>query len=333
MSDCKDLLIEIGTEELPPKALGRLADAFHQGFKEGLDGLGLSYQAIDQFATPRRLALRVNALQSVQSDKAIERKGPAVQAAFDDDGNPTKAAQGFARSCGVEVGELEQVEGAKGAWLVFRSTRKGEETANLVPELLKKALARLPIPKYMRWGDLNEEFVRPVHWLVVLFGDQVIDTTLFGVTAGNQSRGHRFHRPQSITIASPASYQESLREQGMVVADFNERRALVERQVIAAAEAAGGRAEIDPDLLDEVTALVEWPSAVVGTFEERFLAVPAEALVSAMKGHQKYFHMVDGEGRLLPNFITKALQPFRSILSHIFSFFSITPKLLGVLIR
>jgi glycyl-tRNA synthetase beta chain len=250
------------------------------------------------------LAVLVKNLDECQSDKEVERRGPAVAAAFDDDGNPTKATQGFARSCGVEPDALETMETDKGAWLVYRSTQSGQSSAELIPAILNESLHKLPIPKRMRWGDLDAEFVRPVHWVVLLFGDEVIDTKVLSVRSGRDTYGHRFHHPAPIYLGEPAAYAPILETTGRVMADFTKRREAIRAQVMEVAEEAGGKAVIDDDLLDEVTGLVEWPLAVVGSFEDRFLEVPPECLISAMKGHQKYFHMVDGNGKLMPNFIT-----------------------------
>ncbi len=300
----QDLLIEIGTEELPPKALKKLSDAFTNGIIDGLKEADLGHGEVTAYCTPRRMAVLVRGLAAAQADKAVERRGPAVQAAFDEDGNPTKATEGFARSCGASVDELEKLETDKGAWLVFRTTQQGQPTAELVPAIVEASLNKLPIPKRMRWGDLDAEFVRPVHWLVLLFGDEVIEAEILSVKSGRESRGHRFHHPEPIYIAEPATYAPMLESEGRVMADYGARREAIRGLVMEAAEKAGGRAVIDEALLDEVTGLVEWPVPVVGNFEERFLAVPAECLISAMKEHQKYFHMVDADGALMPNFIT-----------------------------
>jgi len=302
--DSRDLLIEIGTEELPPKALKKLSDAFTKGIVDGLKGAQLNFGEVNGYATPRRLAVLIHGLDVAQPDSNVEKKGPAVKAAFDSDGNPTKALEGFSRSCGITPDQLERIETPKGEWLVFREQQQGEQTAQLIPDIIKESLNKLPIPKRMRWGALSSEFVRPVHWLIVLFGDEVIDTEILSQRSGRITRGHRFHCPEPITIDSPASYVETLREQGKVIADYAERKSLIEQQVIAAASEIGGEAVIDPKLLDEVTGLVEWPTAVVGSFDEKFLEVPPECLISAMKGHQKYFHVLDHSKRLLPNFIT-----------------------------
>jgi glycyl-tRNA synthetase beta chain len=306
MPETRDLLIEIGTEELPPKALSALALAFEQGIRAGLEKAGWSNAALHPFATPRRLALRVENLPERQADRRVERRGPALSAAFDATGNPTKAAEGFARSCGVTVAELQRQETDKGVWLVHLSTEPGAATADLIPDLVETALAGLPIPKRMRWGDRDDEFVRPVHWLILLFGDEVVPATLMGVPAGRETRGHRFHHPQPIRLNTPADYVRQLADPGRVIADFAERRAAIRAQTEAVATKLGGQAVIKPELLDEVTALVEWPVALAGNFDRRFLQVPAEALISTMQDHQRYFPVVDGHGRLLPHFITIA---------------------------
>lgn len=304
MSNKRDLLIEIGTEELPPKALLKLSSAFTHGITDGLQKAELDFGQVESFAAPRRLAVLIKALDDSQADKEVERRGPALTAAFDNDGNPTKATEGFARSCGVTPNDLAQMETDKGAWLIFRSTQSGQPTANLIPEILNDALHKLPIPKRMRWGNLDAEFVRPVHWVVLLFGDEVIDADVLSVKSGRDTFGHRFHHPAPIYLGEPAAYAPLLETTGRVMADFAKRREAIRAQVMEVAEQAGGKAVIDDDLLDEVTGLVEWPLAVLGSFEERFLEVPPECLISAMKGHQKYFHMVDANGKLMPNFIT-----------------------------
>ncbi len=305
-TDTRDLLIEIGTEELPPKALSSLALAFEQGIRAGLEQAGLASDAIRRFATPRRLAVVVDKLPVRQTDRRLERRGPALSAAFGPDWTPTKAAEGFARSCGVSVADLQKQETDKGAWLVHVSVEPGAATAELIPGIVLAALAGLPIPKRMRWGDRDDEFVRPVHWVVLLFGDEIIPATIMGVQTGRETRGHRFHCPQPIRVASPADYARQLASEGKVIADFAERRAAVRAQAEAIAAELRGVAVIKPELLDEVTALVEWPVALAGNFERRFLDVPAEALVSTMQDNQRYFPVVDERGRLLPHFITIA---------------------------
>ncbi|WHI44832.1 glycine--tRNA ligase subunit beta [Microbulbifer sp. TRSA001] len=300
----QDFLVELGTEELPPKALHKLMSAFADGITQGLKGAELSFGEVKAYAAPRRLAVAVFGLADKQQDKQIEKLGPAVKAAFDKEGKPSKAAEGFARSNGVDVEELGRKETDKGERLAFISEQKGAETESLLAGIVEKALAQLPIPKRMRWGARREEFVRPVHWLVMLFGNKVVNGEVLGLKAGNTSRGHRFHCNRELEIHSAHDYAQVLREPGYVMADFAERREAIRAQVIAEANNVNGEAVIDDDLLDEVTALVEWPVALTGRFEERFLEVPAEALISSMKEHQKYFHVVDEDGQLLPFFIT-----------------------------
>ncbi len=304
MAAC-DFLVELGTEELPPKALKKLSTAFVDGIVSELAARNIAFGEVKAYAAPRRLGLLIKDLADQQPDQPFERKGPAVKAAFDAEGKPTKAAQGFASSCGVSVDALETVEEGKGAWLLYRTIKKGEATTALLPSLVQKSLDQLPIPKRMRWGAKRVEFVRPAHWLVMLYGDDVIDCEILGLQSANLSRGHRFHCNQDVVIESPASYAENLRS-AYVVADFAERRQQIRAQVEAQAQQLGATAVIDEDLLDEVTALNEWPVALTGRFEERFLEVPAEALISTMKENQKYFHLVDDKQQLLPNFITIA---------------------------
>jgi len=306
MSDTRDLLIEIGTEELPPKALRRLSLAFADEMAKGLEGASIEPEKIHVYATPRRLALLLKALPTAQSDRETTRRGPAVAAAFDDEGCATQAAIGFAKSCGVEVEELDQLETKKGSWLSFRAIEKGQPTAALIPDLVSRALAALPIPKRMRWGDRDDEFVRPVHWVVLLFGDEVIDATILGIKAGRSTHGHRFHHPEAIYLAEPEAYLPILETEGHVLADYAARQEAIRAQVIEQANTLGGEAIVDDELLNEVTALVEWPVAISGRFDEAFLEVPSEALISSMQDHQKYFPVVDAEGKLLPYFITVA---------------------------
>ncbi len=301
--DRRDLLLEIGTEELPPRGLRHLSEALAASFGAGLERLGLCHEGILPYASPRRLALRVRALEAVRRGGETVRRGPALAAAFDGDGMPTQAAHGFARSCGVAVEALETLRSEKGAWLVYRSREPDQPVAELLPALVTESLAALPIGRRMRWGDLDESFVRPVHWLVLLFGDEVVPLSLFGIEAGRETRGHRFHHPEPLPLPSPAVYEERLAVQGRVLADFARRMAVVRDQVEETARQAGGRAVIDEALLAEVTGMVEWPVALAGRFDEQFLDVPPEALVSAMKGHQKYFHVVDEAGTLLPVFV------------------------------
>jgi glycyl-tRNA synthetase beta chain len=302
----RDLLIEIGTEELPPKALKKLSEAFGAGIAEGLKAADLAHDSLTLYASPRRLAVLVKNLVEGQADKTVEKRGPALTAAFDEEGNPSRAAEGFARSCGVAIDQLEHMETDKGAWLVYRAEQAGQPTAALIPEIVITALDKLPIPKRMRWGDLDAQFVRPVQWVVLLFGDEVVDAEILSVKAGRETRGHRFHHPDTLYLGEPEAYAPLLETEGHVVADFAARREAVRAQVLEAGTRLGGQAVIDDDLLDEVTAMVEWPHAIAGNFEERYLDVPAEALILTMKSNQKYFHVVDAQGKLLPHFITVA---------------------------
>lgn len=299
----KDLLIEIGTEELPPKALSQLSKAFTDGIVKGLQEARLNMGAVTSFATPRRLAVIIKEVDTQQEDQLIERKGPAVQAAFDADGNPSKAIQGFARSCGVEVADLQKQETDKGAWFVFQQQEKGKQTSELLANIISASLNKLPTPKRMRWGDKDVEFVRPVHWLVVLLGEDIVDLEVMDLQAGRETRGHRFHQQGPITIDSANSYESQLKK-GYVIANFAKRRDLVSQGAESAANTLGGAVVIDPGLLDEVTALVEWPVAVAGNFEERFLDVPQECLITTMEDNQKYFAVVGADGKLMPHFIT-----------------------------
>jgi len=302
----KDLLIEIGTEELPPKALRQLATVFAGEIGRGLDERDLKHGRVRWYATPRRLAVTVDRTALRQDDHEQIRRGPALGAAYDDGGAPTKAAEGFARSCNTEVGKLEVLETDKGSWLMHRRLEPGRDTAELLPAIIDGALAKLPIPRRMRWGAGEAAFVRPVHWIVVLLGRDTVPCRLLDTDSGNASRGHRFHHPGPLRILSAATYAKKLKEKGHVIADFDERRALIREQAEAAAEKIGGRALIDDALLDEVTALVEWPAAITGSFDETFLELPREVLIATMQGHQKYFPVTDPSGRLDRHFITIA---------------------------
>lgn len=303
--DKRYLLIELGSEELPPKALRKLMDAFRDGIREGLQQHGLQHAGIKGFASPRRLAVKVDHLDAQQADQAVEKRGPALNAAYDAAGNPSKAAEGFARSCGVAFDALETLETEKGAWLVYRSTQKGQALASLLPGIIDNALTKLPIPKRMRWGAHKVQFVRPVHWLVVLFGDDVIPCRVLGQTAGRTTRGHRFHAPAPIELKDAGDYVDALKL-ARVIVDFDERRATIEKAVAQAATQHHAHAKVEPDLLEEVTALVEWPAPLVGQFDAAFLQVPQEALISTMEGNQKYFPLLDSQGKLLNRFITIA---------------------------
>jgi len=306
MSKTQNLLIEVGTEELPPKSLKKLATAFKEEVSKSLNEQELKFSDCLWYATPRRLSILINDLETTQEDKEQQRRGPAVSAAFDEDGKPTRATEGFAKSCGIEVDQLERLETDKGSWLAFNVKLKGKETTELIPEIIESALGRLPIAKRMRWGDSDVEFVRPIKWLLILFGNVPIDCEIMGVRSGKESYGHRFHHPDSITIKDPASYLETLKQKAYVLADYDVRRNLIETQVKEIAKSNNGQAVIDSDLLDEVTSLVEWPVSFSGEFNSDFLKLPKEVLISSMQDHQKYFPVIDKQGNLLPCFISVA---------------------------
>jgi glycyl-tRNA synthetase beta chain len=302
----RDFLVEIGTEELPPKSLLALAGAFSEAVGKGLDEVGLAHGNVESFATPRRLAVRVRRLIERQPDRAIEKRGPPVRAAFDPNGEPTTAAVAFARGCGVTVDSLQRVETPKGEWLVHRGIEPGASTNALLPHIVQGALDALPIARRMRWGTGDAEFVRPVHWVVMLFGKEVIETRILGVAAGQLTYGHRFMAPKPIRLSSPGVYESVLRARGRVLVDIHERRETVRQGVVAAASQVDGIAVIDTALLDEVTALVEWPVPLTGQFARRYLELPAEVPIATMQDHQRYFPVTDRDGRLLPAFVAVA---------------------------
>ncbi|KOE64950.1 glycine--tRNA ligase subunit beta [Aggregatibacter actinomycetemcomitans] len=304
----QNFLVEIGTEELPPKALKTLATAFADNVQAELNQAGLAFENIEWFAAPRRLAVKVLALATQQPSKEIEKRGPAVSAAFDAEGNPTKAAEGWARGCGITVDQAERLASDKGEWLVHRAKIEGQPTKNLLADIVANALAKLPIPKPMRWADKTVQFIRPVHTVTMLLGDELIEGEILGVASGRTIRGHRFLGEREFEIQYADQYPQLLREKGSVVADFNERKAEILAKSQAKATALGGVADIEESLLEEVTSLVEYPNVLAAKFEERFLDVPAEALVYTMKGDQKYFPLYekiegDKDGKLLPHFI------------------------------
>ncbi len=306
MINTNDLLIEIGTEELPPKALLSLSNAFSESVAIGFKKAALEAEEVISYAAPRRLAVLLKGLAEKQQDQLLERRGPAIAAAFDGEGNPSKAAQGFARSCGVAVNELDRMKTDKGEWLVFKKEVAGQSVAELVGDIVNQSLASLPIPKRMRWGASEIEFVRPVHWVVILFGQQVIAEKIMNLTASNQTFGHRFHAPQAIALENATDYADILEQKGYVIAEFSKRREVVRQQAESAAQALGATAKIENSLLDEVTALIEWPIAITGNFDKKFLDIPQECLISSMQDHQKYFPIVNKNGELLPHFITIA---------------------------
>ncbi|TDR51817.1 glycyl-tRNA synthetase beta chain [Halomonas ventosae] len=298
------LLVELGVEELPPGAIDDLSDALAEGIRRGLVEADIDFGEVLAHGGPRRLAVQVRELADKQPDREVERRGPALAAAFKE-GQPTRAAEGFARSCGVGVDDLIHLETDKGTWLGYREQQQGEATTALLPAIVEKAIGALPVPKNMRWGASRVEFSRPVHWLVMLYGDEVVEASALGLQAGRTTRGHRFHAPAPIELAHAEDYLDAL-EQAWVLADRDRRRERIREQVLAEAEVQEATAVIDEELLIEVSGLVEWPVALTGSFDERFLAVPAECLISSMKANQKYFHLLDHEGRLKPLFITIA---------------------------
>ncbi len=300
------LLVEIGTEELPPRALRGLSEAFLGALCASLEAERLSFGEATPYATPRRLAVHVAAVARTQPSRGIERRGPRLDIAFDAAGNPTPAALGFARSCGVSVAELEPLETERGAWLAYRGTRAGTEAAALLPGIVAGALERLPLPRRMRWSDREVEFIRPVHWAVLLLGEDVIEAELLGARTGRATRGHRFHHPEPIPLDHPDAYAGTLARTGRVIPDFEARMASIRVQASEAAAVAGGRVDADEALLEEVAALVEWPVALLGDFDPEFLALPDPVLGATMKGHQRYFPVRDSQGRLLAHFVAVA---------------------------
>lgn len=301
-----DFLVELGTEELPPKALKTLISAFRENIEASLTAEELTFAAIKAFAAPRRLAILVENLASETPSKELVVWGPPAAIAFDDEGKPTKAALAFAEKNSIAASSLKAESDGKVEKLIARISTQGKKTIELLPEIVTDALAKLPVAKRMKWGAKREEFVRPAHWLVMLYGSEIVKANILGLHAGRTTRGHRFHYNNAIELAQASDYLTALKTPGFVLADMHERKALIQDQVNAEAKKINGTAVIDPDLLDEVTALAEWPNALTGKFEERFLQVPPEALIASMKEHQKYFHVIDSQGKLMPNFITIA---------------------------
>jgi glycyl-tRNA synthetase beta chain len=299
----RDFLIEIGTEELPPKSLPELSRAFTDGVVRSLAAAGLTHGAVAAYATPRRLAVRVSRLADCQPEQRIRRKGPPVTAAFDANGEPTRAATAFAESCGTSFDQLGRIEEPKGAFLFYEGRQAGQPAVTLLPGIVQESLDKLPIAKRMRWGSGTAEFVRPAHWIVMLFGSQVVDCSILGLPAGDSTRGHRFHARRPIKV-SPATYERRLETAGHVVASFDERRRRIQRGVLDLAKSLGGVAVISDALLDEVTALVEWPVPVAGRFDDRFLELPPEVVIATVQDHQRYFPVRDPQGALTPWFIT-----------------------------
>ncbi len=303
MSSAENFIVELGTEELPPKSLETLISAFHEELLKLVDDAKLEHQQCCVFATPRRLCIIINQLASAQADKTIERQGPAVSAAYDDDGNPTPAALGFARSCGVEFSQLSKTETAKGERLSFQINETGKATKELMPELVKAALSKLPIAKSMRWGDHPDSFIRPVKWLLMMHGELIIPATLFRCESSNITYGHRFLSSGKLTLKSADDYEDLL-QSNFVIADLEKRKSTINAQVERLANDLNATAVIEPSLLSEVNALVEWPVALAGNFDPSFLTVPPEALISTMSANQKYFHLKDAQQNLISKFIT-----------------------------
>ncbi len=301
-----DFLVEIGTEELPPKALRSLMDAFGANLESALAEARLEHGAVHTFASPRRLAIRVESLAMAQPDRTVAQKGPPLSVAFDEDGKPTPAATAFANKCGVSIDELGRDRTGKGEWLSHESTEKGQPASGLLGELVTRALDGLPIPRRMRWGSGDTEFVRPVHWIVMLHGESVVEAELLGLSSGNTSRGHRFHADGPVAISTPGAYVDALESEGYVVVDFDKRRQLVETGVAKVAAETGGTIVDGESLYDEVTALVEWPVPLLGRFDEEYLELPREVVVSTLTGHQRYFPVAGKDGALLPCFVTVA---------------------------
>ncbi|ELP4888359.1 glycine--tRNA ligase subunit beta [Vibrio cholerae] len=299
----KEFLIELGTEELPPKQLRTLAEAFAANFAAELAAADIAHEGVTWFATPRRLALKVANLAESQPDRVVEKRGPAVNVAFDSDGKPTKAAEGWARGNGITVEQAERLVTDKGEWLLFKEQVQGQQTASVVVEMAAKALANLPIAKPMRWGDKETQFIRPVKTLTILFGSELIQGEILGVASARTIRGHRFMGEAEFTIESAEQYPAILEERGKVIADYATRKAMIIEGSQQAAQQLGGIADLEDALVEEVTSLVEWPVVMTAKFEEKFLKVPAEALVYTMKGDQKYFPVYDASKKLLPNFI------------------------------
>ncbi len=306
MAETNDLLVEIGTEELPPRALLTLSNAFADEICQGLSDANLDFGPVERFATPRRMAVRISSLLSTQPDQILKRKGPALKAAYDDLGQPTKAALGFARSCNVALSELGTEGEGKAARLIFTQNKEGASTTSLLLDIIRNALKALPIPKRMRWGNLESEFVRPVHWFVVLFGSEPVSGKILDVATSNVTYGHRFHHPEALTLSHPSEYADVLRNKGFVEPDYLTRKDLILKQVLAQVSRVNGKAVVNADLLDEVCSLTEWPVAVIGSFDSDFLNLPSEPLIETMQKNQKYFPVLNQDGSLKANFITIA---------------------------
>lgn len=300
----QDLLLEIGCEELPPKTLKRLSESLAENIANALNKKKINYESITNFATPRRLAVLIENLDEAQPDQIIERRGPSIKAAFDDDGKPTKAALGFAASCGVGVEQLSRLKTEKGEWLAFSQHVQGKKITEIIGEIVNNSIKLLPIAKRMRWGSSSVEFVRPVHWVVLIYGNDIVDAEILGLKAGNETIGHRFHALKKFKIPQPKDYVTILNQQGKVVVDIDERKQSIRREAISAAETVDGEAIITEGLLEEIAAINEWPVPILGAFDEKYLNLPMEVLVTTMQTNQKYFPVKDKKNKLLPYFIT-----------------------------
>ncbi len=308
MADQHDFLVEIGTEELPPKALRNLSLAFARGLEDAFAEAGLTHGVVSPYATPRRLAVLVEDLATKQADREVERRGPPLKVAFDKNGKPTRAATAFAEKCGVAIADIENDGPGKDARLIWRGIEKGQTAANLLPAMVQGSLDQLPVPRRMRWGDGDVEFVRPVHWVLMKLGGDTLDATICGVRTGDTSRGHRFMAPSGIKIGKPAQYAALLDKKGKVLVDFSNRMEVIREQVLKQAADLGGQPQMDETLIEEVTALVEWPRALTASFPEEFLELPPEVLTATLSGQQRYFPVVDTSRRerILPAFIAVA---------------------------
>ncbi|MDO8954449.1 MAG: glycine--tRNA ligase subunit beta [Gammaproteobacteria bacterium] len=306
MTTQKDFLIEIGTEELPPKLLAEIAESFSNAIQQALTAAQLSYSAAKYFASPRRIAVRITGLSTEQPEQHIEKKGPAKQAAFDANGEPTKALQGFLASCNASLDQVSTINTDKGEWYIYKAVQPGRATIDLLPGVISEALKKLPAERAMRWANYDYKFIRPVHWVLMLFGNEVVNAEFFGLKADRMTFGHRYHHPEAIKISEPSEYEETLLKKGWVVADFDERRTKITHQIEALSKTLEATPIVPESLLNEVCGIVEWPVALLCRFEGEFLTVPQEALISSMQGHQKCFALTDIDGRLLPFFIAVA---------------------------
>lgn len=303
-SNKENFLLEIGTEELPPNSLRTLAGALHDKICEGIRSANLNFISSQLYAGPRRIAVLLKSLEPMQAAQDIEKRGPALKAAYNADGSPTKATEGFAASCGVTIEQLGKLETDKGSWLVYRSTQAGKTSMELLPEIINNALNNLPINKKMRWNAHDFEFVRPVHWLLAIYGSEIVPLTAFGKTASNISYGHRFLAPNAIKIKAPEKYADQLQKTGKVLVDFKTRRETIKHQIFNLSESLNATPLLDEKLLDEVTNLVEWPTALLANFDKTFLTIPQAVLTASMQQHQKCFALHDANGEMLPQFIT-----------------------------